>query len=285
MKYSNFTKPDGKTTAIWTANISPGFVNGVDPLYKPTNQGLCDNPDIPIYEVQAVSKIPPFFVQLGAVPTNESTLNTSGAALGNLSLTTDRPIVASGCCPGTAGKLLMSCQIWVMQARATFSVAVDIPANLVTGDLVDYTVTYNTKSVDTFGSRVRLMTGAFMPDKKTATLEERVAGAYGDDGTDSFLIATVYFLSLNQDDEHFSANLDDSWMPFVKHNCFWNLGYQVPNIVPFNLQQNKLDPFLAWFIGRYTFAAGVYGAAQSAEQAIIDAVSNDNANAGSFYTI
>ena len=270
----------------WVCNVSPGCVNGEDPWYDPAGVGLCFNPDITLSFTQPVLKIPPFFVNMGAVPPpDEGTLNTSGASSGNLSFTQKAPVVSSGCCVGEVGKLLNSCQVWLAQARTTFSVAVTTPGNLITGQIADYQVTYNSAAVDSMGSRVQIMTGASMPSPQQSTLEERLSGAYGDNGVDLYLIATIYFLSLQQDSPLFSAKVDNTWMAFVKHNAFWNLGYRTPNRPPVNLQQNPLDPALAFYLGQYVTPAAVIGSGQSLEQSVLAAVINANDNAGMFYTI
>ena len=124
-----------------------------------------------------------------------------------------------------------------------------------------------------------------MPSTSSATLAERLAGDYSDDGQDYMLVATVYFLSRTQDNPDFSAKLDETWLPYVQNACFWNVSYRAANIPPVTLQQNSISPFLAWYIGQYTLAGqDVLGAMSAAEQNIYNSVFNANATMGTFYT-
>ena len=274
----------------WIATVYPGFINGIDPIYKPAQAtdslkaGLCSFPDIPLNSwddpIGGSWVIPPFFKNMGCVPPllEKISYDTDLSSLGSVTITQaeTQPVDARD---------IARSQIWVSQARATFKMEVDVPGNILTGDLVNYTVTYNMQSLRSLGSRPFIQSGAQMPKPQTTSLEDRLAGAYGDSGVDTVLLASIYFVSLPRNHPNYSDTVNDRWIPFVVHHQFWNLAYAQKNIMPVSLPPFGLPPSLASFLGRYVFPGAIIGAQTSLESQIFAAVSNSRDLTGTFYTI
>jgi hypothetical protein len=183
----------------------------------------------------------------------------------------------------------VKCEIYIQQPRATTKLSVDIPGNLVTGQLVDYSVGYDTTALSTLGSRPRLMVGPIMPLQKASTLEDRLAGAYGDDGVDYLLISTIYWVGPPVDEENSGfTDVDNDgnpkWKPFVKHETFYNVCYKAKNLVPQNVPTYTPSLFLSWFVGRFAFAMGTVGALEAESDRLLTAVWNDTDGSGLFWT-
>jgi hypothetical protein len=130
----------------------------------------------------------------------------------------------------TRTRPLVACDVWVSVARAAYrGEATVVDGSGVSGEVVDYAVTFETSQLDRVGSRPRLLTGPKMPEVRPPNFLERMLyGQYQDDGEDRILISTVYFLGM----EGAVPPVNRSWQPFVGHNCFWNLSHRAKNAVP-----------------------------------------------------
>ncbi len=102
-------------------------------------------------------------------------------------------------------------------------------ASGTSGQVVDYSVVYDTTALDRMGTRARLMQAPLMPAVKKPTFLERLNGTYEDDGEDRKLISTVYLLS---PPNQLEGEPDETWTPYVKHAAFWNLAYHPRNLMP-----------------------------------------------------
>jgi hypothetical protein len=185
----------------------------------------------------------------------------------------------------------VKCEIYIQQARATTKLSVDIPGNLVTGQLVDYSVGYDSTALSSLGSRPRLMVAPFMPTPpEESTFEDRLAGAYGDDGVDNLLISTIYWVGPPVSDKKSSfTDVDNkgnpTWTPFVKHETFYNVCYKTKNLVPQNVPTQTPNLFVSWFVGRYTYAPmATQGALEAEQDRILTALFNDTDGSGFFWT-
>jgi len=119
---------------------------------------------------------------------------------------------------------------FVAVARATYEGQVTITDQSgVTGQVVDYYVTYNTDQLQRVGVRPRLLQTARYEPVREPTLAERMLGQFQDEGEDRILISTVYLLS---PPNKLEGPPDASWTPFVRHNQFWNLCHRPRNVVP-----------------------------------------------------
>lgn len=312
IKSGKLLNSKGEAISGWGARIKPGFVNGIDPIVRaaapldlgldPTkpqrtpeqrmravlrdSPGLADNPLIPCFPqiAKKTNEIPKQLRDMGAVGLDKpikasgSGLNTTYSIQGNLE--------------GISNERYVAIQYFhIAVARPSFKMEVDIgQMNLILGQGIGYNVGYDTRAMDLFGVRARLNGG--LPEKKPEpTFEERLQGGYGDDGQDFFMVSAVYWLSQEAKDVKKSAKdgkpeLDSTWVPFVRHFCFWNLEYRTKMEFPRNLPRSGVDPFLAWFVGRFTIAPMATMAAMASEEnRVLAAAFNNALPKGYFWTI
>ena len=294
--------PNAGSSGRWECTVTPGFVDGVDPRVpaaeaeeaarletqkkgsgKGVTLGLCDRPKVPYYQYKTLTNpIPKFFQALGVkVKKEKVSVNTSsGKIVWDITNAQDT---------GPKERWLQQAQVYISKARATYSMDASVQGNLVMGQIVDYTVKYDTSLLEQAGTRARLLTAGEMPASYAPSLADRMAGVYGDDGEDRHLVATVYFLS----PADFKLPVDGAmpapdvnWTPFVKHDLFWNLCCVALNLPPVNVKRSPKDPFLAWYVGRYTVAPmATVGAMEAEMQRQLVAAMNESSNQGHFWTI
>ena len=299
-----FTSPiwNPKGAGRWECTVEPGFVEGVDPRVpgaeaeeaarleeqkkgsgKNVIIGLCDRPQVPFYEYKGVtSAIPRFFQVLGVKEHKDKvTINVAAEKI-----TWD---ITNAQDTGPKERWLQQVQVYISKARATYSMDATVQGNLVMGQIVDYTVKYDTALLEQAGSRARLLTAGKMPATYVPSLADRIAGVYGDDGEDRHLVSTVYFLSpadYKPPEEGKMLPPDETWTPYVQHALFWNLCCVALNLPPVNVKQSPKDPFLAWYVGRYTVAPmATEGAMEAEMQRLLVAAMNESSNQGHFWTI
>lgn len=320
---------DGK----WHLSIEAGFINGVDPRFPRAEEawlaaqntdegtsnpvynnggglvsgreiGLLDADPAPILDTDwkdileqppsyPRDVIPEYFAKLYGIkpPPNLDTLGQS--ALADVANNTNSVINTLSDYTDPSYQLY-KCDVWIEQARTTYSVAVDVPGNLVTGDLVDYTVMIDSSTLKS-GLRPKVSLGPVIP---TRTFVDGIQynPAYIDSkgnnlGIDFLQIGTLYWLSPDTTQNRVNDPNDTdqkgkpTWTPFVRHDLFYNLSYYKKNAIPFNLKPLGLDPFLAFFVGQYTFAAAsTLGVMNSIEQQLINNISNQVDQSGMFWT-
>ncbi len=309
----------------WHFSVAPGFVNGIDPrvpraeeagratakngteqainprysrsggLIEGAEIGLLEQPVIKIEDRDVrdprapyvsgeggmkYEQIPAFFYAMGLRKELKIDVNVNN--FDSFRLNIDDVSNAEG------GPSIVKCDIWLAMARAASKLSVDLPGNLVTGQLVDYSVGYDTTRLAAAGSRARLLFGPLLPEETPPpTFEERKAGSFGDIGEDRILVSTIYWLSPATGGASFTEEEDGipKWTPFIKHNLFYNLCYKQKNLVPQNVTNPGLDPFLAWFVGRYTFVpAATMGAIAAEQDRVLTALWNDTDGRGDFWT-
>jgi len=275
---------DGKK---WTATVLPGFVNGVPPTYGTIS--LLDTPIIPLTSFRnpggSGDPTPEFFkfLGIGSAAASGVSINQNTGAVGVVSsLSTD------GSTPAIV-QLLMACDLYISVARATYSLSTTITGNYLTGQLVNYSVGYETSALVKKGTHPFISVGAIMPPTVTPTLSDQFMGVDGDDGEDRKLICTIYFLSPPNPT---NSNPDGSWTPFVCHKgygttqgTFWNLCHASKNTMPVNVQQQGLDGTLMVLLGQYTLApTATLGAMNAEMQSTLEAVLNTTTNAGKFWS-
>ena len=315
----------------WHLSIEAGFINGVDPRFpraeaawlaaqkkdegtsKPVYNnvgvlasgkeiGLLDAYPAPILATdwkdileQSASYppdvIPEYFAKLYGIKappvvTDEMALsdviNNTSSVVSTLSDYTPPPYQ------------LYKCDVWIEQARTAYSVAVDDPGNLVTGDLVDYTVTIDSSTLKS-GLRPKVSLGPVIPTRTFVNgiqYNPSYIDSKGNNLAIDFLqIGTLYWLSPDttknrvKDPNDTDQKGNPTWTPFLRHDLFYNLSYYKKNVIPFTLKPLGLDPFLAFFVGQYTFAAtATQGVMNAAEQQIINNISNQVDQSGMFWT-
>jgi hypothetical protein len=217
-----FTEPVWKGDK-WHVWVRPGFVNGMDP--EVVGHGdLLDWPLIPLRafrEFPAEEQTPKFFEQFG-VP-RKGADSVAVDELGNVTVdVTERESTIPK-------RPLVGCDVWLSVARPAYvSEATVTESGGVAGEVVDYSVRFETSQFDRLGGRARLYVTDKIPEVKPPTIYDRLEGKYQDDGEDRILISTVYFLG----PENGTPPVNQAWQPFVAHNCFWNLSHRAKNAVP-----------------------------------------------------
>ncbi len=280
----------------WQFHVKPGFVNGLDPLVTGAGDDenphppLLDVPWIPVHGTRPVgsdgSPVPKFFEKLGVKrikPPADVTLgNFDSFNLGSLLAAEDE---------AKSSRKLVAFDIVLTVARATYSLSSTIDGNLVTGHLVEYSVGYDTQALNLFGTRARLLQAQKMEEKQPLDLTTRLAGIVGDDGLDRLHLATCYLLGpaptdQSAEESEAPSEPDKNWTAYVQHKCFWNLNHKAKNAPPVNVKQSTTDPFLSYFVGRYTVAPmATMGAMEAEMQRITAAIFNSTANEGVFWSI
>ena len=214
------------TPAGWKADgfhfrVRPGFVNGRAPIVG--EQTLLDGPQIRVPAWRQIDgtdeQIPAFFQRLGVRPA------TAGFVIGGAGVQVDTTQRETD----TPPRLLAACDVWVSVARATFRPQIDITDPIgVTGQIVDYNVTWDVRELEREGTAPRLNVGRFVP-VRAPTLAERLGGLFTDDGEDRILISALYMLSPENTTD---PSPTPQWAFFRANNCFWNLHHAARNIPP-----------------------------------------------------
>ena len=291
----------------WDVQIKPGFVNGIAPIVQQkvkekrikdgvlvivevlNDIGLLDGP---VFKIEKEIKnfigtaTPmPFFVEMGAVNPSSG----GGVMVGDSGVQLEATNDEGG---GRKEKsYLLQTVIYLSIARATHRLETVTSDGVLTGDFVDYKVTYDTRSLQTSGQLPRIQCNGVMPEQAEAT---GLLRGFEDSGFDQIEIATVYYVS----PKGFAASQEkdatpqerglipgDDWEVYVAHNLFWNLFYQMKTIPPVNLPGGLLDLTTAAFTGRYTVAAGAIAGAINAQlNEALAAAFNDTSNRGRFWT-
>lgn len=285
---------------VWAVTINPGFVNAEEPIYHRQylekhivdgaikmkaayeDVSLLDGPEIIIMNRRsnfATTGTPlPFFREMGITGTD------SGVTVGESGITVDATVEKPK-------RRLLQTVIYLALARPTQRLEATIPGNVLAGDTIDYRVIYDARALQATGMRPRIEVNGVMPQSPPAGTIGRL---YEDSGFDYLEICTVYFVS----PEDFTASTNENdppfkrgdvptkdWLPYVKHNLFWNLNYAPKTEAPWQSVGGLLDMTVAAFAGRYTVAVGAI--ASSIDAAIDEALSmafNAASNRGRFWT-
>lgn len=297
---------DGNTAtdSVWSVVIKPGFVNGEEPIYRQKyvektvvdgvkvnktaerNVSLLDGPEIALENKESNFAPPPrplpFFKEMGITDANASSgvsVSEFGVKINVTPSNEEQPT-----------RYLLQTVIYLAQARATQRLISEVVGNIVTGQLVNYKVTYDLQALQGLGDRPRIQIGGMMPE-----LAPPIMGRiYEDAGLDYLEICTVYFVS---PDGFSPSTAKDAtpqergviptkdWDPYVKHNLFWNLNYAMRTEPPVNLPGYMLDPFTAAFTGRYTVAAGaITGSINALLDEALAAAFNNASNRGRYWS-
>lgn len=282
----------------WWARVVPGFVNGRPPEVPALSYSYyeTDKPDSKVTLTPTllddwafpIPKTMPREIRgkdFGeAVPRHFQDMGVKDERHG-ASLDTGRERVAINLSEQeTEGDhLLRAVDIVLTAYRATYKIDVTFPTNLVTGQIVDYSVVLDTSQA------FRPATIGVMPKIPDSTgdndLLQRLMGNYGDEGFDQILVSTVYFVSPSKSVAKKQLDtVTDEWTPVVKHNLFWNVGYWSEVEPPKHFEQLPGALGLLAFTSRYTVApAAALGAQEALFQSILNAAFNQPPK-GVFYT-
>jgi hypothetical protein len=307
----------GEVIEGWGARVKPGFVAGLDPIVTAApdidvgedrgappraggrgvnavsrrealkeKPGLADRPIIPLAVTPVIKKtaqIPQQLRDLGAVGEDPDISVTGSAVRGNISATTQGVIGQEA-----GGRLVASTGLHIAVARPSFTLDVDYGGFPLSGP-IQYNINYGGQSLNVFGPRPRLNTG--LPEKRPEpSFQDRLNGAYEDDGMDYFVICEIFFLSPEAAGiprgRLGGAIVDHSWQPFVRHCCFWNLEYRLKLETPKNVPQLDVTTWALPILGRYTMAPiATANAAESEFNRIMAAALQRNSPKGIFWTV
>jgi len=313
-------KRDKADVSSWTLRIKPGFVNGIDPLAfgvfatggtvamtgrgkgsalnnvggaalefgggdgqnldqtagsEPGFYPLLQGPIIPVTSFVEPTRIPPFFKDLGVGDAVEP-------------------------------RGLLRRDVFLQTARAQFKPSATIIGNLLTGQLVEYGVGFDTTLLNALGNRPRIVQGDFFKEEldrqsARADFESRLAlGGPNDDAMDRQFLFSFWLLGpakkLPIYEESTAVGADDppdysQWSPYIEYGAagygggWWNFHHAAKNDPPRRFPQLVVDPFLAFFVGRYTIAPmATFGAMEAERQRIFNAALNETSNEGKFWT-
>ncbi len=229
----------------WEARVRPGFVNGMDPMvpgveveredWDPATgkaadryrtATLCDEAGIPLHgfgagfeKISKAARI--YFEKRGAVERKEE----ENYAVNDLGMVTFQD-TDQGAQPDV-WRPLRSVDLYLAQARPSLRGVVDIVDGTgLTGQVAQYSSTYDTAMLDLHGYRARLQQAPKYPGNAAKpTAKDILAGNYTDDGEDRQPVCTVFLLGpqLGWDEE--APEPDGSWTAHVQHHLFWNVMY------------------------------------------------------------
>lgn len=275
---------------------------GGEPAWYPLLQG----PVIPVTSfLKKATRIPPFFKELGVrdIPTTFAeagvSINVGGGVTVNL--TPDDS--------ATQARQLIGQDFWLAIARASYQPEVRLVGNLVTGQILDYSVAYDTSELERVGVRARLQQGDFeglarARESRRSNVGLRLqTGGPADDPYDYQFLFTFWLLSPEA-----KPQLDAGrpgapeqktpplwqWEPYVEYGVgpnttgsegggWWNFYHAAKNEPPLNFNQLSLSGIGA-LVGRYTFVPqATQGLLEAEQQRIFNAMLNATSNEGKFW--
>ena len=226
----------------WEATVNPGLVNGEDPLVPGAEidgldePGLLDAKALPLHRLRSVpgeeERVDPYFAALGVrEPENPFSISALGrVTLGATTREDENPLPP---------RALVAMDFYLTVARATYEPQVSVvDASGTSGQVVDYSVTFNTDNLRRVGPRARLMQAAKFPAPRIPTFQDRLAGDYQAEGEDRQLVSTVYLLS---PPNQLAGEPDATWTPYVRHAIFWNLAHAARNLPPQNAKPQRFQ--------------------------------------------
>jgi hypothetical protein len=218
---------------------------------------LARGPVIPVngYPLQ---QLPEFFKRMNATNPNKAPSNI----MINLALSR----VEIDATPRDEGsRYVVGCDFFLSMPRASYETVVDIQANLLTGQLVDYNTMLRPPL--TGDVRPKILQGDYQQTKAELNptgqqaLLQRIQGASTDAVVDLLPLFTVWMLSpafgpgTDTTDVAVGTIPNGDWVPFVQYQTFWNVFNRQKNDTPFNANFTpQIDPATAAFVGRFTFA-------------------------------
>lgn len=347
-------KRETQEVSSWTLRIKPGFVNGIDPLAfgvyatggtvaftgrgagsalnsvggaalefgggnrqaggasggsEPDFYPLLQGPIIPVTSfVEQSNRIPPFFKELGVKTETEQ---TAGLQINTNTLTVRQNVAA----PSSVSRGLLRRDFFLQTARAQFKPRATIIGNLVTGQLVDYSVGFDTTSINALGNRPRIMQGDFFRqefDRQQARANFGVRldlGGPNDDAFDTQFLFSFWLLEPEKKAPLYGDSMDvkdigpdgpggpppapdySQWAPFIEYGAgahgggWWNFQHAPKNDLPRRFPQISVDTGTAFLVGRYTIVPmATLGAMEAEQQRILNAGLNETSNEGKFWT-
>jgi hypothetical protein len=267
--------------------MRPGFVNGYAPIYTRSETHVLPNGDV-ISINQDIDLTDGPEMRIPAEPPYFKRVEKPTPFFKAMGFEEEIP-------DAYVQRPLLQTVVYLAQARVTSELSADILGNLVTGDIVEYTMSYNSRSVALLGERPRIKIEAMVPEAPPKQIGGGMNTAYTDSGIDVLEVCTIYFVP----PETFAASLSQKatpqqagtmpgrdWKIYVRHNLFWNLLYISKNDIPHDLPRLRVDPFVSFFVGRYaTGPVAALGSLSAAADYIFQTVLNDTSGDGRFWSI
>lgn len=227
----------------WEARVRPGLVNGLDPMvpgvtvpdesYDPKTMppskamrpaSLSDAPAIPLHGFrggfEGISKAARiYFEARGAREIKEDKFAVSDTGVKALGTdTSGQPETYRG---------LAACDLYLAKSRPSLKGQVEIvDATGLTGQVAQYSATYDTFALDLHGTRARLQQAPVFPGNRTKpTALDIFAGNFTDDGEDRILVSTVWLLGPEIPMGEKPGQPDGTWTAHPQHHLFWNAMY------------------------------------------------------------
>jgi hypothetical protein len=288
---------------------------------KPDWYPLMQGPVIPVtgYEVMVGGQdraLPPFFkknfnVEAAASSFREAGIVVSGEKV-SLDFTPGSPLAGGS---GATGRKVVAQDFWVQVARAALKPTVTITGNLLTGQLVEYNIGFDTAELNRVGNRARIYQGDFEQLERerraaAAAFSTRVStGGPVDDGVDRQLLFTVWLLGPEKKPQIYSGAVDakeldengkkradkvgPDWTPFIQYGSgvygggWWNLNHAAKNVAPLDFGRffSGMDLATAALVGRYTIVPQATMGAMNAEaNRIFNGAYSGATNEGRFWT-
>lgn len=287
--------------------------SGVEPAWYPLLQG----PVIPVTSyLKTFTRVPPFFKEKGVKEISADAaaagLSINAAGGFTMNLTEQAAQAAGGLGPTVSSKplrQLIGQDFWLSIARAAYKPDVTLVGNLITGQIMDWTVGFDSSELQRVGSRPRLQQGDF--EEMARAREERrqevrlrlQTGGPADDPYDYQFLFTFWLLS-----PEIKPQLDvgrpgapeltspplSQWEPYVEYGVgpnttgnsgggWWNFYHAAKNEPPRNFNQLSLTGIGA-LVGRYTFVPqATQGLLEAEQQRIFNAMLNATSNEGKFW--
>jgi len=248
-----FTNPLGASSAPDWIELSRGPVTSV--------QGYANRARLPEFFARQNGYNPNIDLASGAASTAQL-LSSLGFQITNNGVTQD---LTSG---GSANaRQVVGQDFWLEVPRAAYRTTVDIIANPLTGQLVDYNTVFDTSILDQREGQIRIYQGSIPQGREyEGLLADRLFSGDldpNDPGVDVIPLFTFYLMQPPKD---MRSSDDDgkpngSWAPFVQYQTAWNLNHAVKNTPPININASApIELTTAFFVGRFTLAAGALGA-------------------------
>jgi hypothetical protein len=272
-----FTTPLGETNAADWIELSRGPVSKV--------QGFANDQRLPEFFARQNGYNPNVDLASGAESTAQL-LAQLGFQITNNGVTQD---LTSGSRAENARQVVAQ-DFWLEVPRAAYRTTVDIIANPLTGQLVDYNTVFDTGVLDQRQGQVRIYQGKVPQGRDVeGVLSARILSGDldpSDPGVDMIPLFTFYLMqppvaSRPKDDD---GKPNGSWAPFVQYHTTWNVNHGVRNSPPININASApIELTTAFFVGRFTLAAGALGAVTAEFDRILNTAMN-NINSGRLWT-
>lgn len=276
---------------------------GDEPAWYPLLQG----PVIPVTSfLKTFTRIPPYFKALGVQETAKNfadaglSVNVAGGITMNLTPSGQKE---------TPPRQLIGQDFWLSIARAAYEPNVRLVGNLITGQIMDWTVGFDFSELQRVGMRPRLQQGDFeamargRESRRTDPRMRLQTGGPVDDPYDYQFLFTFWLLS-----PEIKPQLDagrpgapvqqtpplSQWEPYIEYGVgsnttgnsgggWWNFYHGAKNEPPLNFNQLNLT-VLGALVGRYTFAPqATQGLLEAEQQRIFNAMLNATSNEGKFW--